>query len=115
MLDSFLIKSLRHISSTGGPLSTAKLLFLLLPASMGLEFSPTTHCTCHKRRLSSLGPPPLTRRGCSNLSPPHGGVPWMQKLKASLVGAQSYQRFPFSKPVVGQNIALHAYRASIPN
>ena len=42
----------------------------------------------------------------------------MQKLKAPpLVGAQGYQRFPRSKPVVGQNIAsgdVPAYRASIP-
>ena len=41
-----------------------------------------------------------------------GGVPRMQKL-----GDQGYQRFPLSKPVVGQNIALHAvpvYRASMP-
>ena len=33
-----------------------------------------------------------------------------------LVGAQGYQRFPLSKPVVGQNIALGAvpaYRASV--
>ena len=34
---------------------------------------------------------------------PHGGVPRMQKLRASLVGAQGYQRFLLSKPVVGQN------------
>ena len=40
---------------------------------------------------------------------------WMQKLKAALVGAQGYQRFPLSKAVVGKNIALEAvpaYRAS---
>ena len=46
-----------------------------------------------------------------------GGVPRMQKLKVPLVGAQGYQRFPLSKPVVCQNIALDAlpaYRASIP-
>ena len=39
----------------------------------------------------------------------------MQKLRASEVGAQGYQRFPLSKPVVGGNIALRAvpaYRAS---
>ena len=39
----------------------------------------------------------------------------MQKLRASLVGSEGCQRFPFSKPVVGQSIALHAvpaYRAS---
>ena len=48
---------------------------------------------------------------------PHGGVLRMQKLKAFRVGDQGYQRFPFSKPVLGQNIALDAvpaYRASIP-
>ena len=39
---------------------------------------------------------------------PHGGVQWMQKLRTPLVGAQGYQRFLLSKPVVGQNIALHA-------
>ena len=47
---------------------------------------------------------------------PCGGVPRMQKLKVPLVGVHGYQRFPLSKPVVGQNIALgavHAYRASI--
>ena len=41
----------------------------------------------------------------------------MQKLRALLVGAQGYHKFPLSKPVVGQNIALDAvpaYRASIP-
>ena len=40
----------------------------------------------------------------------------MQKLKASVVGAQGYQRFPLSKPVAGQNMAVGAvpaYRASI--
>ena len=40
----------------------------------------------------------------------------MQKVKTPLVGAQGYQMFPLSKPVVGQNIALHAvpaYGASI--
>ena len=39
----------------------------------------------------------------------------MQKLRAPLVGSEGCQRFPFSKPVVGQSIALHAvpaYRAS---
>ena len=38
----------------------------------------------------------------------------MQKLRAPLVGAQGYQGFPLSKPVVGPNIALNAapaYRA----
>ena len=46
---------------------------------------------------------------------PRGRVPWMQKLRGPLVGAQCYQRFPLSKPVVGQNIALDAvpaYKAS---
>ena len=45
----------------------------------------------------------------------------MQKIKQPLppspVGAWGYQRFPFSLPVVGQNIALgavDAYRAYIP-
>ena len=33
-----------------------------------------------------------------------GGVPRMQKLKAPLMGAQGYQRFPLSKHVVDQNI-----------
>ena len=64
---------------------------------MGLEFA---------RRPSTLTPPS-----------PLGGVPWMQKLKALVVAAQGYQRFPLSKPVVGQNIAVDAgpsYRASIP-
>ena len=40
----------------------------------------------------------------------------MQKLKVHLVGAQGYQKFPLSKPVVGQSIALDAVparRASI--
>ena len=39
----------------------------------------------------------------------------MRKLRASLVGAQDYERFPFSKLAVGQSIALYAvpaYRAS---
>ena len=48
---------------------------------------------------------------------PCGGVTQMQKLRALLVGAQGYHKFPLSKPVVGQNIALDAvpaYRASIP-
>ena len=43
------------------------------------------------------------------------GVPQMQKLRAPLVGAQGYQRFPLSRPVVGLDIALDAvtaYRAS---
>ena len=30
----------------------------------------------------------------------------METLKAAVVGAQFYQMFPLSKPVVGQNIAL---------
>ena len=30
----------------------------------------------------------------------------MQKLRATLVGAQGYPRFPLSKPVIGLNIAL---------
>ena len=37
-----------------------------------------------------------------------------QKLSAQLVGAQGYQRFTFSKSVVGRHIALHVvptYRA----
>ena len=41
----------------------------------------------------------------------------MQKLKDPLVGAQGYQRFPLSKPVIGQIIALGTvpvHRASIP-
>ena len=40
-----------------------------------------------------------------------GGEPRMQKLSASLVRAQGYQRFPLFKPVVGRNIALHAVHA----
>ena len=46
-----------------------------------------------------------------------GGVPSMQKLPpplppaALLVVAQGYQRFPLSKPVVGQNMTLHAVPA----
>jgi hypothetical protein len=47
----------------------------------------------------------------------HDGVPRMKKLRAPLMRAQGYQRFPLSKPAVGQNIALDAvsaYRASIP-
>ena len=50
------------------------------------------------------------------LYPSCGGVTWMQNLKVSLVGAQGYQRFPLSKPVLGQNIGLDAvpaYRAYI--
>ena len=46
---------------------------------------------------------------------PRGGVPRMQKLSAPLMGAQGYQRFPLSKPVVRRNIAVYAapvYRAS---
>ena len=35
----------------------------------------------------------------------------MQKLKALLVGDHSYQRFPLSKPLVGQNLALDAVSA----
>ena len=42
---------------------------------------------------------------------PRGGLPQMQKLRAPLVGAQGYQKFPLSKPVVGQNIALHVVPA----
>ena len=37
-----------------------------------------------------------------------GGVPWMQKLRTPLVGALGYQSFSLCKPVVRQNIALHA-------
>ena len=69
-----------------------------------------------KRRLSSLGQPPPVRRGCSNLSPPRGGVLRMQELNVALVGAQGCQSFLLYKPVVGQNIALDAvpaYNASI--
>ena len=43
-------------------------------------------------------------------------LPDIAEMKAPLVGAQGYHRFPFSKPVVGQSIALHAvpaYGASI--
>ena len=53
--------------------------------------------------------------------PTHGEVPWTQKLPPPLrtrMGAQGYQRFPLSKPVAGQNIALHATpadRASVPS
>ena len=46
---------------------------------------------------------------------PRGGVPRMQKLKPHLAGAESYDMFPLSKPVVGQNRAVGvvpAYRAS---
>ena len=51
-------------------------------------------------------PPPLPQWGTAdaNIKPP-----------TPLVGAQGYQRFHLSKPVVGQNTALHAvpaYRAS---
>ena len=42
------------------------------------------------------------------LSYPCGGVPRMQKLNVPLLGAQGYETFPLSKPVVGQNIALDA-------
>ena len=35
-------------------------------------------------------------------------LPRMQKLRIPLMGPHGYQRFPLSKPVVGQNIALHA-------
>ena len=65
----------------------------------------------------------FARRGFSNLSPPHptvvGYCAWMLKLRAPLVGAQGYQRFPISKPTCTSRseyyIALHAvpaYRAS---
>ena len=64
-------------------------------ASMVVRIFPTTPCACRKRWLSSLGPPPSARRGCSNnMSSPRGGVPRMQKFKAFLIGAQGYQRFP---------------------
>ena len=43
--------------------------------------------------------------------PTVGWLSQMQKLRAALVGAQNYQRFPLSEPVVGQNIALHAVSA----
>ena len=72
--------------------------------------------TCCKRWLSSLGPPPQGEG--VQICPPHplhGGVPWVQKWRVSLMGVQGYQRFPLFKPVVGHNIALHtvpAYRAS---
>ena len=33
------------------------------------------------------------------------------EIMASLVATQDYQRFPLSKPAVGQNIALHAMPA----
>ena len=39
------------------------------------------------------------------------GVPRMPKLQVPLLGAQGYQRFPFSKPVVGHNIAVDAVPA----
>ena len=42
---------------------------------------------------------------------PTVGVLRVQKLKAPLVEAQGYQRFPLSKPVVGLNIALDAVPA----
>ena len=58
----------------------------------------------HLRKVFKSAPP----------SPPRG-VPRMHKLRAPLVEAQGYQRFPLSEPVVGRNVALHAvpaYRAS---
>ena len=60
----------------------------------------------------------LSKRHFSNLCqlPPRCGVPQMHKLRIPLVGAQGYQRFPLSKPVVGQNIAVEvvpAFRASM--
>ena len=68
-------------------------------------------------RLTALRTPIASHRR------PRGGEPRMQKLRppppphpvTHLVGAQGYQRFPLSKPVIGQTIALHAvcaYRAS---
>ena len=39
---------------------------------------------------------------------PAMGYRRMQKTSAPLVGAQGYQMFPLSKPVVGRDIALHA-------
>ena len=44
-----------------------------------------------------------------------GGAIIKPSIKKQMVGAQGYQRFPLSKPVVGRNIALDAvpaYRAS---
>ena len=47
----------------------------------------------------------------ATLLPPYFKRTRMQKLKARLVGAQGYQIFPLSKPVVGPNIALTAVPA----
>ena len=38
-----------------------------------------------------------------------GRVPWMQKLKAPLVGTQGYQRFPLSKFVVSPDVCYPQY------
>ena len=80
---------------------------------MGLEFARQLTAREATRQFGTTS----ARRGCSNLSPPRDGVPRMQKLRTPLVAAQGYQRFPLSRPVVGQNIALDAvpaYRASMP-
>ena len=91
------------------------------PCGYGVvEYAPTTHCACHKRRLSSLRPPPhgegvqiypptstppaLRYCGCRNHDPP---PPWWEPM--NIQGAL------YSKIVLGRNIAFHvvpAYRAS---
>ena len=71
----------------------------------------TSHCGCRKRRLSTLGPLPQGEPAQICPPPSTAGVPRMQKFGAHLVGAQGYQRFPLSKSMVGQNIAVHAVPA----
>ena len=73
---------------------------------------------CRKRRLSSFWYHLLKARVFKSAPPPPPAVGYRgSRLRTSLVGAQDYiyQRFPLSKPVVGQKIALHAvpaFRAS---
>ena len=81
-----------------------------------LRVCPATHCACRKRRLSCFGPPPQGEgvQICAPPPPPpplrppsNGGVPKVPK---------GTQRYPLSKPVVGQNIALCAVSATgLPN
>ena len=58
-------------------------------------------------------PPPLRKVRCSNLSPSRWGTAdaEMKPPLPLVVGALACQRFPLSKPVAGQNAALHAVPA----
>ena len=86
-------------------------LFPTSPCGYGVVKYARWHCLCHKRQLSSLGPPPQGEgvQICPTPTPLRCGTADAEIKGLPLMGAQGYQRFPLSKPFH----AVPAYRASI--